>query len=82
MRLKPLAFALLNTALATVLTASPTATAQGCSLCRDSTAGSAPQARKAFRLAIPLLGLPAIGIFAGALLVAKRIKPGNANQAP
>jgi len=53
---------------------------QGCSLCRDATAGSAPQARKAFRLAIPLLGIPAIGIFAGGLLMARRVKPGRAED--
>jgi hypothetical protein len=52
------------------------ATAQGCSLCRDATAGSTQQARKALRLAIPLLGIPAIGIFAGALALARKVKPG------
>ncbi len=51
--------------------------AQGCTLCRDATAGSTPQARKALRLAIPLLGIPAIGIFAGALVLARRVKPGQ-----
>lgn len=50
---------------------------QGCSMCRDATAGSAPQARKAFRRAIPLLGFPAVGIFAGVLLLAKKIEPGK-----
>ena len=67
--------------LAGVLTlafaASSNAHAQGCTLCRDATAGSAPQARKALRLAIPLLGIPAIGIFAGALVLARRVKPGQ-----
>ena len=52
-------------------------TAQGCALCRDATAGSTPQARKALRLAIPLLGIPAVGIFAGALMLASRVKPGQ-----
>jgi hypothetical protein len=51
--------------------------AMACPMCRDTTAGSAPQARKALRLAIPLLGIPALGIFAGALVLAKRIKPGS-----
>jgi hypothetical protein len=51
--------------------------AQGCSMCRDATAGSAPQARRAFRRAIPLLGLPAVGIFAGVLLLARKIEPGS-----
>jgi hypothetical protein len=50
---------------------------QGCSACRDATAGSAPQTRRAFRRAIPLLGIPALGIFAGALLLAKKIQPGK-----
>lgn len=50
---------------------------QGCSMCRDATAGSAPQTRKALRRAIPLLGLPAIAIFAGSLVLARRIQPGR-----
>jgi hypothetical protein len=50
---------------------------QGCSMCRDATAGSAPQARKAFRRAIPLLGFPAVGIFAGVLLLARKMEPGK-----
>jgi hypothetical protein len=53
------------------------ATAQGCSLCRDTTAGSTPQARKALRIAIPLLGIPAVSIFAGALVLARKVKPGQ-----
>lgn len=52
------------------------ASAQGCSLCRDASAGSAPQARRALRLAIPLLAVPAIAVFAGGLVLARRIKPG------
>ncbi len=56
------------------------ARAQGCSQCRDTTAGSAPQARKSMRIAIPLLGFPAIGIFAGAVVLAKRIKPGSSSN--
>jgi len=77
MRSRLFSLALLAAALAVPVLATPSiAHAQGCSLCRDATAGSAPQARKALRRAIPLLGLPAIGIFAGALILAKRIKPG------
>ncbi len=57
-----------------------TAGAQGCSLCRDATAGSTPQARKAFRLAIPLLGIPAIVVFAGGLILAKKIQPGSSAE--
>jgi hypothetical protein len=58
--------------------AAPTpATAQGCALCRDATAGSAPQTRKALRLAIPLLAIPAIGIFAGGLVAALGTRRGD-----
>jgi hypothetical protein len=64
-------------AVALVAVSAPKAAAQGCSLCRDATAGSAPQARKALRIAIPLLGIPAIGIFAAALVVVHKVKPGQ-----
>jgi hypothetical protein len=64
-------------ALALAFIAPSKAIAQGCGQCRDATAGSAPRARKAMRIAIPLLGIPAIGIFAGAVVLAKRIKPGQ-----
>ncbi len=67
-------------ALAVALAAPSTAAAQGCTLCRDATAGSTPQARKALRMAIPLLGVPAIGIFAGAFVLARRVKPGNSSE--
>ena len=53
---------------------------QGCSMCRDATAGSAPQVRKAFRRAIPLLGFPAIAIVAGSLVLARKIQPGRSNE--
>jgi hypothetical protein len=49
--------------------------AQGCSLCKDSTAGSAPIVRQALRRAILILGFPAGGIFIGILVLARRIKP-------
>jgi hypothetical protein len=49
--------------------------AQGCSLCRDTTAGSAPHARQSLRRAILILGIPAGGIFLGILVVARKIKP-------
>jgi hypothetical protein len=52
-----------------------TARTQGCSLCKDATAGSAPHAREGLRRAILVLGVPAGAIFAGILLVAQRIKP-------
>jgi hypothetical protein len=52
-----------------VLTA---AHAQGCSMCRDTTAGSAPQVRAGLRRAIPVLAIPAIALFAGFLVIARR----------
>jgi hypothetical protein len=67
-------------ALTVGLATPSTATAQGCTLCRDTTAGSTPQARKALRIAIPLLGIPAIGIFAGALVLARRVKLGSSSE--
>ena len=80
MKSRCLAAVFLALALTVGFTAPSKATAQGCTLCRDATAGSAPQARKALRLAIPLLGIPAIGIFAGALVLAHRMKPGNSPE--
>ncbi len=78
MKTRLLAFALLAGALTTsALIAPPKSLAQGCSQCRDTTAGSAPKARKAMRIAIPLLGIPAITIFAGAVVLARRITPGQ-----
>ena len=49
--------------------------AQGCSLCRDTTAGSAPQAREGLRRGILVLGVPAGAVFLGILGVAWKIKP-------
>ena len=49
--------------------------AQGCSLCRNTTAGSAPHQREAIRRAILILGIPAGAIFLGILVIARRIKP-------
>ncbi len=57
----------------------PTLYAQGCSLCKDTTAGSASIVRQSLRRAILILGLPAGGIFIGILVLARRIKP---RQAP
>ncbi|MBV8629588.1 MAG: hypothetical protein JOZ83_01605 [Silvibacterium sp.] len=48
--------------------------AQGCSLCRDTTAGSAPHVRQSLRRAILILGLPAAGIFLGILVLARKIR--------
>lgn len=49
-----------------------TAHGQGCSMCRDTTAGSAPQVRAALRKAIPVLAIPAIALFVGFFVVARR----------
>lgn len=45
---------------------------QGCSACRDNTAGSAPQMRQALRKAIPILGIPACILFAAIMVLAVR----------
>jgi hypothetical protein len=49
-----------------------TAHAQGCSMCRDTTAGSAPQIRAGLRRAIPVLAIPAIALFLGFFVIARR----------
>jgi hypothetical protein len=49
-----------------------TAHAQGCSMCRDTTAGSAPQIRAGLRKAIPILAIPAISLFVGFFALARR----------
>ena len=58
-----------------LLTIAVAAKAQGCAMCRDTTAGSPPAVRKTLRRAIPLLGIPAGAIFVGILIFAARIKP-------
>jgi len=55
-----------------LLSSTPAAHAQGCSMCRDTTAGSAPQVRSALRRAIPVLAIPAIALFVGFFVVARR----------
>jgi len=76
MNARPFAALLFVLVLSISFAAPQSARAQGCALCRDATAGSAPQARKALRIAIPLLGIPAIGIFAGGLALARKIRSG------
>ena len=51
--------------------------AQGCSMCRDTTAGSAPQIRAGLRRAIPVLAIPAIALFVGFLVIARRTDTWN-----
>jgi len=46
-----------------------------CSLCRDTTAGSAPKIRQGLQRAILVLGLPAGVIFSSIFLLARRIPP-------
>jgi uncharacterized membrane protein len=48
------------------------ATAQGCSMCRDTVAGSAPRMRESLRRAIPILGVSAGVLFLTMLTVAWR----------
>ena len=61
--------------LALALLLPPISHAQGCSLCRDTIAGSAPHVRQSLRRAILILGLPAGAIFLGILVLARNIKP-------
>ena len=49
-----------------------------CSMCRDATAGSAPRARSGLRIAIPVLGIPALLVFSG--LVVFALKRDKANK--
>lgn len=54
-----------------LMTATLSAHAQGCSMCRDTTAGSAPQLRAGLRRAIPVLAVPAILLFGGVIAAAR-----------
>ena len=58
------------------------ARAQGCSMCRDSTAGSAPQVRAGLRRAIPVLAVPAIGLFIAFFVVAHRTDAWHRREKP
>lgn len=49
--------------------------AQSCSLCRDTTAGSAPRARQGLRRGIVVLGTAAGAVFVTILLVARNAQP-------
>jgi hypothetical protein len=59
--------------LAVLLLASLGAHAQGCSMCRDTTAGAAPRIRAALRRSIPVLAIPALALFITFFVVARRI---------
>jgi hypothetical protein len=56
--------------------------AQGCSLCKDVTAGSAPHQRQALRRAILIMGIPAGALFLGTLVLAGKIKPREDSDLP
>jgi hypothetical protein len=65
-----------------LLSSALTAHAQGCSMCRDTTAGSAPQIRAGLRRAIPVLAIPAIAIFLGFFVVARRTDTWHRSEEP
>lgn len=66
--------------LAAAMCVPATGHAQGCSLCRDTAAGSAKKAREGLRRGILVLGVPAGAVFAGILVVAWKIKPLNEDR--
>lgn len=73
---------LMRICLATLLFACAlTVHAQGCSMCRDTTAGSAPQIRAGLRRAIPVLAIPAIALFIGFFALARRTDAWNTPDA-
>jgi hypothetical protein len=51
-------------------------------MCRDTTAGSAPQIRAGLRRAIPVLAIPAIALFLGFFVVARRTNTWHHNEEP
>jgi hypothetical protein len=51
-------------------------------MCRDTTAGSAPEIRAGLRKAIPVLAIPAIGLFVGFLVIARRSDTYNRTTDP
>jgi hypothetical protein len=75
---------LLRMYLMTMVLLSPAlvARAQGCSMCRDTTAGSAPQVRAGLRRAIPVLAVPAIGLFIAFFVVAHRTDAWHRREKP
>jgi len=60
-------------AFAILLSVAAPVCAQGCSLCRDTTAGSAPRARQTLRRAILVMAIPAGSIFVGILVIARKM---------
>jgi hypothetical protein len=51
-------------------------------MCRDTTAGSAPQVRAGLRRAIPVLAIPAIGLFIAFFVVARRFDAWHRGEEP
>ena len=68
-------FLLLGTVF--LLGAAPVRGLQGCSLCKDTTAGSSPRAQAALRKAILVLGVPAGVVFVGLFALAWRYGSGD-----
>jgi len=64
----------LGIVLAGAMLSPATAPAQGCSMCRDTAAGSAPRMRQSLRRAIPILGIPAGVLFLAMLTVTWRFE--------
>ena len=74
---------LIRLSLAILLfTCALTAHAQGCSMCRDTTAGAAPQIRAGLRKAIPILAIPALALFLTFFVVARRTDTGKHIDGP
>jgi hypothetical protein len=48
------------------------ALAQGCSACKDNVAAAPAKTQQGFRRAIPVLAIPAAGLFVAMLLVSRR----------
>ncbi|HEY0785199.1 MAG TPA: hypothetical protein VGD62_04960 [Acidobacteriaceae bacterium] len=71
MRARPVALTLLALSLGL---AAPLAPAQGCTACRDATAGSAPRARQGLRRGIAVLGSACAGVLVAICVVAGKIE--------
>jgi hypothetical protein len=65
---------LLTAIVAVCLVITAPAFAQGCTQCRDNTAATPPRTQAAYRHAIVLLAATAGGIFAGSVLLLKRLR--------
>ena len=70
----PMRLRLLPGLVFAALLAAGSAHAQGCSACRQATAGSTPRQQAGLRRGILVLGLPAGAVFLGVLIVARKIE--------